>query len=192
MLLQTIPRRKTLNVTIQERKISFTSEYDITAPGASYYARKAFFSFNDHLELQEQGGHVVAVVQGSFSPLEEKHDFKLSDGRDFHFRCAALWKRVFLCIGADASYTLYEHKGLRCSIFREDRQVAAFQKNRVVFGKGNEYEIQMDSDADLLVIVCMVLTMNMAEDNDKDSTVTVDLGRIGPEARQFDEAWEPR
>ena len=181
-----------MNVTIQERKVSFAAEYDITAPAAVYYAKKAFFSLTDHLELQETGGNVVATIQGAISPLEHKHDLTLSDGRRYHMRCAEIFRRVYLCDGNLESYSLYEHKGLRCSIFREDRQVAAFTKNRVVFAQGNRYEIRIDSDADLVLILCMILTVSLSEDNNNDSTVTFDLGNIGPEARPFSEDWQPR
>lgn len=182
-----------MDVTIQERRFSFSAEYDISTPAATYYAKKAFFSFTDHLELQKTGGAVVATIQGTISPLEHKHDLTLSDGRTYHMHCAQLWRRVYVCDGNGESYSLYEHKGLRCSIFREDRQVAAFTKNRIVLAQGNRYEIRIDSDADLVLILCMILTVSLSEDNnDNDSTVTVDLGRIGPEARPFDEGWQPR
>lgn len=182
-----------MEFTIVENKFSFTAEYGFVAGGSAYTARKAFFSFNDHLEIADNTGHVVATVQGSFSPLRSKHDFTLADGRTYHFECAQIWKRVFICAGAGESYTIYEHKGLRCSIFRDERQVAAFSKNRFVLGKGNEYEIRMDADADALLIACMVLSISLAEDNGDDrSTATIDLGNLGPEARPFDESWEPR
>jgi hypothetical protein len=84
-------------------------------------------------------------------------------------------------------------RGLRCSIFCGDRQVAAFDKNTVVFGGGNKYDIRMDSDANLMVIVCMVLTINTKDyDDDKQNLLSVDFGNFGHEARAFDEDWEPR
>ena len=63
-----------MDVTIQERKVSFTAEYDITTPSATYYAKKASFSLTDHLELQESDGKTIATIQGTFSPLKHKHD----------------------------------------------------------------------------------------------------------------------
>lgn len=182
-----------MDFTIKERKFSFTAEYDFTAGGVSYSARKAFFSFNDHLEITSDTGQVAATVQGSFSPIRSKHDFTFGDGRMYHFECAQLWKRVFTCTGQGESYTLYEHKGLRCSVFRDERQIAAFTKNRIVYGKGNQYAVLMDSDADPLLVACMVLSISMAEDNSEDqNTVTFNVGNLGPEARPFDASWQPR
>jgi uncharacterized protein YxjI len=182
-----------VDVTVQERKISFTSEYDITANGKTYYARKTVLAINDHLEIKDEHGHVAATIQGLFSLIRGKHDFILADGRTYHFQTERFWKPSYSCVGSDETYTLYQHKGLKCSIFRGDRQVAAFDKNSVVFGGGNEYDIRMDSDANLMVIVCMVLTINTADyDGDQQDLISVNWGNIGPEARAFDECWEPR
>ncbi len=41
-----------MDISIQERKFSFRSEYDIVAPNATYTATKSFFSFNDKLQLK--------------------------------------------------------------------------------------------------------------------------------------------
>ncbi|MDE3199852.1 MAG: hypothetical protein KGN79_02935, partial [Acidobacteriota bacterium] len=75
---------------IKEQKLSFTAEYDFTAGGITYAARKAFFSFSDHLEITEASGKLAATVQGTFSPLRSKHGFTFSDGRSYHFECAQI------------------------------------------------------------------------------------------------------
>ncbi len=180
-----------MNVTIQERKFSFRSEYDISAPGSNWYARKIMFSFGKKLQLQTEDGKVLALLRSRFSLLRAKFDFELSDGRIYHFRCEKIWKGVFVCEGAGQRFRLYEHKGLRYSIFQDDQQIAAFTKNRLVIGKGNEYDVQMNQDADLVIVVCIVLTINTSEDDDDRSSVTFDFGNIGPEERPFDESWEP-
>ena len=103
-----------------------------------------------------------------------------------------MWTQVYKCEGAGETYTLYVHRGLKFSIFKDDRQIAAFTKNLVVLGSGNCYEIRMDSDVDALLIVCMVITLNSAEFDEDKETVSVDFGNIGPQGRKFDDSWEPR
>ena len=82
-------------------------------------------------------------------------------------------------------FTLYQHKGLNYSIFKNDSQIAAFSKNSVKIGKGDRYEIQMNDDASLVIVICLALTVNDSENEDDDATVTYDLGNIA-EDRQFD------
>jgi hypothetical protein len=89
--------------------------------------------------------------------------------------------------------TLYEHRGMNRSIFNGERQIAAYTKNRLSFGKGHTYEVRMDADADLTLIVCMVVALSVSDDNEDDrGLVSVDIGNIGLQGRAFDEAWEPR
>lgn len=181
-----------MEITIQERSLSFRSEFEIETPGCHYFAQKAFFSFPSRIKLQSPDSRILANIQGRFSFLREKYDFTLSDGRVFHFWCEKRWKRVFECEGDKLGYRMYGHKGLKYSIFQNDRQIAAFTKNRVVVGKGNQYEISLNDDADAIVIICMVLSINSSEDDDDDSAgVTIDIGSVGPEDRPFDEHWQP-
>jgi uncharacterized protein YxjI len=181
-----------VNVTIQERKFSFSSEYDIFATGSSYYARKKIFSFTDKLQLQSEDGRILARIAGSISPLRHRHAFNLADGRSYRFWCEKLWKRVYACEGHGDLFRLYEHRGLRYSIFQGDRQIAAVVKNRLVFGNGNKYEIRMDAGADLILVVCLVMTVNSSEEDNHNQGLTIDFGNLGPEDRRFDETWEPR
>lgn len=181
-----------MNLTIRERKFSFTAEYDIEIPGGHYSARKAFFAFTDRLKLLDQSGNLLAQIRGGISPIRHRHDFLLADGRLFHFRCEKFWRRVFTCAQDLDAYTLYEHKGLRYSIFHHERQVAAFAKNRITLFKGNTYEIRIDHDADLVLLLCLILTVNSSEQNGREgSALTINIGNL-LEDRPFDSSWEPR
>lgn len=180
-----------MEVTIRENSLSFRSEYEVEMPGSCYFARKSIFSYLAQIRLQSSDEHIRANIQGRFSFFRGKYEFKLSDSRVFNFWCEKRWKRVFDCEGEKVTCRLYGHKGLRYSIFQDDRQIAAFTKNRVVFGKGNQYEISLNDDADVIVIICMVLAVNTSENNDDNATVTVDFGSIGPEEKPFDERWQP-
>jgi uncharacterized protein YxjI len=191
LLDQFVPARAQMEITIQENSQSFRSEYEIETPGSYYFARKAFFSFPAKIKLQSSDERTLANIQRHFSFFRQRYDFMLSNGRVFHFWCEKRWKRVFDCKCDKVSYRLYGHKGLKYSIFQNDLQIAAFTKNRIVFGKGNQYEISLNEDADAIVIICMVLAINSSEDDDNNTTVTIDLGSIGPEEKSFDERWQP-
>jgi hypothetical protein len=185
------PERVQVNVTIKERKLTLLSEYDISAAGTNYYARKQFTFLFNKLQLRTEAGEVVAGMQSRFSFFRSKYDFQLSDGRLYHFQCENLWKNVYVCEREAECYQLYQHKGLKFSIFRNQTQIAAFTKNRIVIGNGNRYEIRMNSDADVVLVICMVLVQNTADNDHNRATITFDVGNIGPEDRPFDKFWEP-
>lgn len=181
-----------MDVTIKERAASFCTEYDISTPDRALYAREEMFTLLNKIELQTKGGDTLARLQGQFSVLRSKYEFDLMGGMVYDFECVDRWKSIYECRCGDDLLTLYQHKGLNHSIFKNERQIAAYSKNRVSFGKGNTYEIRMDVDANLKLIVCMVLALSVSDDNDDQTTVNIDFGSIGPEGRALDTAWEPK
>jgi hypothetical protein len=181
-------------VTIQEHKFSVAAKYDIETPNGPLFARKALLSIPAKIELTSgrEDGPLLATLQGEFSFLRSRYEFHFADGREYHFECEKRLKQVYVCERRDERYRLIEHHGLRASVFRDERQIAAITKSRMVVGNGNHYEIRMNSDADAAVIACMVIAVNTADRDDANqSTVTIDLGNLGPQDRPFDETWEP-
>lgn len=186
-----------MDVSIRERKFSFASEYDISAGLERFYARKAIFALRDKIRLETGRGRLAAAIRGYISPIRMRHTFALSDGRVFEFCCEKPLRQVYRCEGHGAVYRLYAHRGLRLSIYCEDRQeerqIAAITRNRLVVGRGNEYSVRMDSDADLIVLLCMILTYNSDSQNSQDVSITrIDFGRFGLEGKAWDANWEPR
>lgn len=180
-----------MDVTIRERKFSLRSEYDIKAPSCTYSAQKKILSLLAQLKVVAEDGRVVARISGRWSFFRARYDFVLADGNKYRFWREKIWKDVFACENNQEKFRMYTHKALNYSIFQNDIQIAAFRRNRVVVGHGNEYGLRINADANLLVIVCMVLALNTAEDSDNDTSVTINLGNIGPEGRPFDSSWEP-
>jgi uncharacterized protein YxjI len=180
-----------VEITVQEQSVSFRSKYEIETPGSCYYAQKALFSWPAKLRLWSSDNRTLATIQNHLSWFRSKYEFVLSDGRLFRFQCEKRWKRVFECRGGKENYRIYGHKELKYSVFQNDEQIAAFAKNRIVFGKGNRYEVSLNDDTDVIVIVCMVLAICTSEDDDNNATLTIDVGSVGPEERPFDERWQP-
>ncbi len=184
---------KNMDVTIQERSMSFVFKYDIDTPRGRWYARQEFLELFNVIDLSEsEDGPAIAKLKSQFSPLHHRWEFDLADGRTVQFECVDLLRQVYECRYGSDVLTLYRHHGLNHSIFSGERQIAAYSKNRVSFGDGNEYQIRMDSDADMTLIVCMVLALSVTKDNDEKKAVNIDIGSLGPQGRAFDEAWEPR
>ena len=180
-----------MDVTIQQRKFSLRSEYDIETPACIYLAQKKFLSFRDMVKLFGPREHLLATIKGHFLSFRSKYEFELTDGGVYHFFCKKMWKGVFLCENGKESFRLYQHKGLNYSVFKNENQIAAFTKNRIKVGEGDCYEIRMNGDANLIIIICMTLAIDCSENEDNTATVTVDLGNFGPEERPFDTSWQP-
>ena len=183
-----------MDITIRESHFTNSAEYNITAadnPAVAYTAHKAWLSLLARLEVRTLNEEVVATIHGNFSILAD-YDLNLADGRHFHYGCEKLFKGVYSCVGDTTAYHLFEHHGLRYSIFQENTQVAAITRNQFVIGNGYVYEVHMNRDADVVVIACMILALNTNAHRDEDNgAFTYDFGKIGPEDRAFDENWQP-
>ncbi|HEX4037472.1 MAG TPA: hypothetical protein VHX37_05385 [Acidobacteriaceae bacterium] len=181
-----------MDITIQERKFSVRSDYNIDLPAGPWFARKAFFSVPARIAITSSAGAPIATLQGRWSFFRSRFDFRFTDGRNYQFVCEKRWKQVYTCAGDHESWQLMRHHGLRASVFRDDRQIAAIVKNRLILGAGNRYEIRMNHDADPLVIVSMVLALNTAQrDDEKRDAVTFEVGSLGPQEKPWDDSWQP-
>ena len=178
-------------ITVQQRQVALSSEYEIETPECIYEAKKKWPSWRDKVTLFAPRGRIVARITGRPSFFRAKYDFELADGTVYHLREERVWKGVFVCRSPNESFCLYQHKGLNFSIFKSDLQIAAFSKNPVTVGVADRYEIRMNDDANPIVVICLVLATDLFESEDNSSTATYDFGNIGPEDRKFDRSWEP-
>ena len=180
-----------MEIIVEERKFSVTSKYDISAHDCKYYAVGSHWPFSSRFRLlAADHEQTLATISWRLSFFRARYDFWFPSGPVYRFWCENLWKGVYACKGEQDSYRLYEHRGLMYSLFKGERQVAALERNRFVIGNGNRYDIRVNRDENVLLVICVTLVLD-ALDGSHGSTVTVDLGNIGPEARRFDESWQP-
>ncbi|HWF91974.1 MAG TPA: hypothetical protein VN684_06800 [Terriglobales bacterium] len=179
-----------MDMSIRERRGSWTAEYDISVPGANYFAKQHFALFNEQLDLL-QDKSPIAKLKSRFSFFRQHYIFEFADGHLYEFWREKAWKGFYICAGGGEEFELYAHKGLRWSIFTNQQQIAAFTKNRIVFGRSNQYNICLNHDANAMVIACMVLALNTSDYEDNQTSIMIDFGNLGPEARSFDESWKP-
>jgi len=182
-----------MDITIQERRFTFASEYEISGPGTMLHARKDVFAFPARMQLSLEKGPTFVTIQGRFSVTRGKYDLRFADGRDFAFQCEKLRKGVYLCQRGDDAYRLYRHRGLRYSVFQNGRQIAAITRSRKDVRRGNRFEVRMNSDADLTIVASMVLAMNASEGDEPSHTdgARAEYASRRSEDRKFDETWQP-
>jgi uncharacterized protein YxjI len=178
-------------IAIQQNISSPPSQYEIETPGGICSARKKFFSWNDKLQITAPHRAIVARITGKFSCFRSRYSFELSDGSVYRFWGEKIWKGVLVCEGCKERIRLYQHKGLNYSLLQNKTQVAAFSKNAVTIGSGDQYEIRVNDDANLIVVICIVLAIDLSENEGNNTSITYHFGNIGPEDRLFDKTWEP-
>jgi hypothetical protein len=180
-----------LDVSIQEKSFSFGIEYVIETPTTRLEAHKKILSLLPHITLQSADDSTLATITG-WSFLRSSFTIDLAGRGIYKYHTEKLWKGVDICEGDGGPFHLYAHKGVRYSIFQNDKQIAAFSRNRFIIGNGREFDLRVNSGVNLPLIISMVLCLNTEDDDDEtNSTFTYDFGQLGPEDRKFDETWRP-
>jgi hypothetical protein len=82
--------------------------------------------------------------------------------------------------------------GRKYSVYKNDKQIAWWDKQAVSWFNGDNYTIIADSDADyeLIIAFCLIID-NQYNNNDNSNTVTFDFGNIGGQVRKFNTDWKP-
>jgi hypothetical protein len=108
------------------------------------------------------------------------------------FRTKSVWKNHFQCQYGSENFDIYGHKGRKFSVYKNDRQVAWWDKQAVSWFEGDNYKLiaDVDSDYELIMAFCLIIDNHLSNSNEG-NTVTFDLGNIGPQAKAFDSTWLP-
>jgi hypothetical protein len=93
-------------------------------------------------------------------------------------------------VGSD-NYDLYGHRGRKYSIYKNDIQVAWWDKNAVSWFSGDNYKITADKDCDVALIIFFCLIIDNFSYHKK-SIFNYSFGNIGFQAKMFDPAWQPK
>jgi len=185
------PIQAEMFINIQQRNFSFRAEYDIETPACIYFAQKKSFSLRSQIGVFATSGEQIVRIVGSLGLFRANYHFDFADGRFYEFFSEKIWNRVFVCENSKESYKLYGHQGFDYSIFRNDTQIAAFTRNSIKIGAGDQYDVRLNDDVDKFLVICMVLVMDDTENADTNSMMTYEVGQIGPEEKAFDSRWQP-
>ena len=122
-----------------------------------------------------------------------KYDIKPWDNDIIEFRTKSVWKTYYQCQCGTDTYDIYGHRRRKYSIYKNNRQIAWWDKGVVSEFKGDNYRIIADKrvDYDLLISFCLIIndfTSPRADEN----YAYLDIGNIGPQEKKFDKNWSPK
>ncbi len=87
-------------------------------------------------------------------------------------------------------YDFYFHRGHRKSLYKEDQQMAKFNKRTTNLWEYDKGFIIADNDANDLMLICLFLAYDMGETNDAD--ISVDMGNLLEGVKEYDDRWIPK
>lgn len=185
-----------MEIDINQRKISIGDKYQIFTNGQqTHTATRALLQLLPEINLFENsfGGSARMTINKRFSLFKATYDITRWDNNIIKFRTKSYWKLYYQCqCGAD-TYDIYGHRGRKYSIYKNDKQVAWWNKKAVTWFAGDNYKIIADKDCDVNLIISFCLIVdNFSSDDHDGNTVTYDFGNIGFQVKKFDDSWQPK
>lgn len=184
-----------MEIDINQQKISIGDKYKIFVDGQeTYQASQRLFRWLPELDLFKIGDEGTRMkIKKRLSWLRPRYDITRGGYDVLQFRTISIWKPRFECQAGADSYAIYGHRGRKYSIFKNDTQVAWWDKKAVTWFAGDNYKIiaDRDSDIDLIISFCLIID-NCRSNNHEGNTVTIDFGNLGFQQKKFDESWQPK
>lgn len=180
-----------MRIDINQKKISVRSKYTIFLNvKESFMASKDLFTWLSVINLFsiEENKTILSMKQ-KWSWF--KTTYKIEYGNELlDFTTISFWKLHYQCKHQNDKYDIYGHRGRKYSIYKNDTQIAFWDKEAVSWFAGDNYIIVADDDADHQLLIGFCLILDNANSNDKDgATVRYDFGNLGWQAKEFNPNW---
>jgi hypothetical protein len=184
-----------MQIKIKQKKIRIGYRYEIYMERKeTHFTSTETFRGLSEIELFKNGSDGPRyVIRENRALFKTSYDLTRWDNSILEFRTKSAWKGHYFCSDGQDYYEIFSHRGWKCSVFRNDNQIAYWDGNTDPLVSGDKYIIFADSDADfeLLMAFCLVLDNRQSTGSDG-AGVAIDFGNIGKEARKFDENWQPK
>lgn len=184
-----------MEININQKKISIGDKYQIFIDGQQTHAASTgLFRWFAEINLFEHGNdRAKYTIKKNWTFFKTSYDLTRWDNYTFEFRTKSFWKLHYYCQVGQDLYEIFGHKGRKFSVYKNDHQVAWWDKDAVTWFNGDNYKIIADKDSDyeLIISFCLIIDNNSSNNNDG-NTMTVDLGNIGSTVKKFDPAWQPK
>jgi len=189
------PEKRKMEIDINQKKISIGAEYKIHSNGnEKYFATKKLFRFLGEINLFDNSQKRVRYqIKQNWAWFKLSYDLIKYDNNKFKLRTVSIWKRHFECRIGEDLYEIFGHRGRKYSIYKNDIQIAWWDKEAVSWFNGDNYKLIADEDSEVELLICFCLIMDNAKSqNDERTTVHYDFGNIGPQAKKFNQNWKPK
>lgn len=182
-------------IDINQQKIAIADKYRIYLNGELHYrASRRLFRFFAIIDLFANANIIPQLtIRKKLAFFYASYDIELSNGLTYHFSTKSFWKRQYQCLVGNDLYKIYGHSARKYSVFRNNIQIAWWDKEPVSWFAGDNYQITADDNIsyELLIAFCLIID-HYKSDNHDNNIFNIDLGNVGLTSRKFDAAWAAR
>ncbi len=142
------------------------------------------------IELQRLADN-KPILQAYCRMLPPKFKIIMKDGMEFPFKMDGVQALKYSCDKNGILYEVYQHKDRKHSIFKNDIQIAYFDKDEYAKFGADRYILIADEHSDIELYLGFLLILHMIHGSDKKSISSKDIGNVW-EKRAFDVNWKPK
>ncbi len=183
-----------MEIDINQKKISIGDKYQVFVDGQQTHraSAKIFRIFAEINLFETTNDFPVMTIKRKFSFFKARFDITRKNGGLVALRTISFWRSHFQCNNGPDLYDIYGHRGRKYSVYKNDRQIAWWDKQAVSWFNGDNYKIiaNKNCDKELVISLCLAIDNYASNDNEK-KALNFDIGKIGPQARKFDPSWQP-
>jgi hypothetical protein len=184
-----------MEIDINQKKLTIGEKYRIFIDGQqTHSASTKLFRWLPEINLFEHNLDTPKfTLNRKWAWFKISFDLTRFDNRVFEFRTKKFWRRHYYCQVENDLYEIFGHRRRKYSVYKNDKQIAWWDKNAVTWFDGDNYKIIADRDCapELLISFCLIIDAASSNANDG-KMLTIDIGNIGPQAKKFDPTWQPR
>jgi uncharacterized protein YxjI len=183
-----------MNVEIIENSLSLDNEYFIGVNGKKHYSVQGFW---DHYDLfTRDSKRVLSIFKKvlTLSPAFDiyfNNEFSYKRQEALMFRTKSYFKNSFFLLWDSDIYTIYAHKDLKFSIYKNDIQIAGISQERWSILSQDNFSIDYNRDEDLEIIVAFTIILDLMYGNKKGSLISRNFG-VWIEEKEYDLTWQPK
>jgi uncharacterized protein YxjI len=184
-----------MEIDIHQKKISISDKYKIFVNGQQTHTASAkLFRWLSEIHLLELGDSKPKyVIKKKWTLFKVAFNLTKWNNNVFEFRTKKIGERYYCCHVGQDLYEIFGHRGRKYSVYKNNVQIAYWDKKAITWFNGDNYKIIADKDSDyeLIISFCLIID-NFFSNNNDNNTMTVDFGNIGPQTKKFDPAWQPK
>lgn len=183
-----------MEIVVTQKKISIGDKYKIYVDGEpTHKASKQLLQILAEIVLVDNNAIKSKItINKRFSWIKPMYDITGLDHTVLKFRTKSFWKRHYQCQFDSDTYDIYRHRGRKYSVYKNNTQVAYWDKSPITWFEGDHYTITADYDcnADLLISFCLIV--DNISGNHGSEVITINIGSIGFQVKKFDFHWQPK
>lgn len=132
-------------------------------------------------------------ISQQFSLFKAKYKIRLSDNNEIEFKTKSTWKLHYQCQKGVDTFDIYGHIGRKYSVYKNNVQIAYWDKNGDILRNGVKYSIISDNhcEFELVIAFCLIIDNFLVFDAEQRRGMVFNFGNVGGQEKEFNADWKP-